>query len=92
MEEIGDKIPTIYNPAELTVKAGDGVSLEPQVNVYDEALNTVAFGDVSTVSKKTLDPGTYYVSQRVSRREEGKTSGYQCVVRVVIGDKSPIDE
>jgi hypothetical protein len=85
IEEVKDKIPTIYNPAELTVRAADGVSLEPQVNIYDAELKTVAFGvDISTVSK-TLDPGTYYVSQRVSRREEGKTSGYECVVRVFIG-------
>ena len=89
IEEVKDKIPTIYNPAMLTVTAGDGVNLESTVNIYDEALNTVAFGvSISTVSAKTLDPGTYYVSQHVSRREEGKTSGYQCVVRVVIGGVS----
>lgn len=84
MEEVKDKIPTIYNPGKLTVTAGDGVHLEPKVNIYDAALNTVAFGaDISTVC--TLDPGTYYVSQRVSHREEGKTSGYECVVCVEIG-------
>ncbi|MBQ6236138.1 MAG: right-handed parallel beta-helix repeat-containing protein [Clostridia bacterium] len=85
MEEVKDKIPTIYNPGMLTVTAGDGVNLEPKVNIYDAALNTVAFGaDISTVC--TLDPGTYYVSQRVSRRETDSTSGYECVVRVVIGE------
>jgi hypothetical protein len=87
MEEIGDKIPTIYNPGKLTVTAGDGVNLEPKVNIYDAALNTVAFGaDISTVC--TLDPGTYYVSQRVSRRETDSTSGYECVVRLVIGKET----
>ena len=85
MEEVRDKIPTIYNPGKLTVTAGDGVNLEPKVNIYDAALNTVAFGaDISTVC--TLDPGTYYISQRVSRREEGKTSGYECIVRIEIGE------
>ena len=82
MEEVKDKIPTIFDPAELTVKAGDGVNPEPQISVYDAELNPVAHdGDISI---RTLDPGTYYVSQHVSRREEGKTSGYECVVRVVI--------
>ncbi|MBR4905858.1 MAG: right-handed parallel beta-helix repeat-containing protein, partial [Clostridia bacterium] len=85
IEEVKDKIPTIYNPAELTIKAADGVNLEPQVNIYNEESDTVAFGvDISTVC--TLDPGTYYVSQRASRREDGKTSGYECVVRIVIGE------
>lgn len=85
IEEIKDKIPTIFNPAELTIKAADGVNLEPGIRIYDAALNTVAFGaDISTVC--TLDPGTYYVSQRVSRRETDSTSGYECVVRVVIGE------
>ncbi len=83
MEEVKDKIPTIYNPGMLTVTAGDGVYLEPQINIYNEESDTVAFGvDISTVC--TLDPGTYYVSQRVSRREEGKTSGYECVIRLEI--------
>lgn len=87
MEEVKDKIPTIHNPAELRVKAGENVNLERTVNIYGEALNTVAFG-VSITTVRTLDPGTYYVSQRVSRREEGKTSGYECIVRVEIGGVS----
>ena len=83
IEKVKDKIPTIYNPAELTIKTADGVNLEPGIRIYDEAINTVAFGaDISTV--RTLDPGTYYLSQRVSRRETDRTSGYECVVRVVI--------
>lgn len=91
MEEVKDKIPTIYNPGMLTVTAGDGVNLEPQINIYNEESDTVAFGvDISTVC--TLDPGTYYVSQRVSRREEGKTSGYECIVRIVIEAPEPTEE
>jgi len=87
MDEIKDMIQTIHNPARLAVTAGDGVNLEPQVKIYDEALNTVAFGaDISTVC--TLDPGMYYVTQRVSRREEGRNAGYECVVRVVIGKET----
>ncbi len=90
MEEVKDKIPTIYNPGMLTVKAGDGVQLEPQVNIYDAELNTVTHdGDISI---RTLEPGTYYVSQRVSRREEGKTSGYECIVRIVIEASEPTEE
>ncbi|MBQ1821450.1 MAG: hypothetical protein II117_07610, partial [Clostridia bacterium] len=83
IEEVKDKIPTIYNPAELTVKAGDGVHLEPNVTIYNAELNTVAFGSVLS-EVRTLDPGTYYVSQRVSRREEGRNAGYECVVRLEI--------
>ena len=90
IEAVKDKIPTIYNPAALTVKAGDGVKLEPQLNVYDAECNPVAHD--GEISIRTLEPGTYYVSQRVSRRETDRTSGYQCVVRVVIGDPNPAPE
>ncbi len=83
IEEVKDKIPTIYNPGILSVKAGDGVQLEPNVTIYNAELNTVAFGSVLSEAG-TFDPGTYYVSQRVSRRETDRTSGYECVVRIVI--------
>ena len=83
MEEIVDKIPTIHNPAELMITAADGVHLEPNVTIYNAELNTVAFGSVLS-EVRTLDPGTYYVSQRVSRREEGRNAGYECVVRLEI--------
>ncbi len=90
MDEIQDKIPTIHNPAELTITAGDGVHLEPQLSIYDAELNFVAHD--AEISVRTLEPGTYYVSQRVSRRETDRTSGYECIVRLVIGDSDPTSE
>ena len=88
IEEIKDKIPTTQTYANLTLKVRDDVKLE-SINIYDEALNTVALAaDLSTV--RTLDPGVYYISARVSLREEDRQmkSGYECVVRIVIGGAS----
>ena len=88
MDEVKDKIPTTKTYANLTLKVRDDVHLE-SINIYDEALNTVAFAtELSTV--RTLDPGVYYIVARVSLREEDmqRRSGYECIVRIEIGTAS----
>ncbi len=90
-------IPTIQDPSELTVKERNDAGLYKlyavvicdaaftEIYEQDELNTGVVYGtDISEV--QDLAPGSYYVSQRISRREAdtGMTYPYECIVRIEI--------